>query len=400
VRVRGGLLALLALVLALLLSPSLAGAHTPPADGNVVAASVDKPDKKQDKDDGDKKQDKGDDDSSAGKEEPKAPPPVRLSPALAKAAFASYRVFATQYAPLQPGSVEVAVPDKCLKFAALRNSAVLASFKCGPGYGLDRDYRMVVTRESGESAVLPVKEAGPWNVDDNWWQSGPPPNGRRMFNDLATGTPQARAAFEDGHNKVDDCKDLEGEPTGKAGGADQFGRCVLNAAGIDLSLAAARQLGLGAGQNAWVTVSLLWQPVNVKIANQNSKLNLDLAAGSQAAGAAAVQSPASGAPSQRWRVRVGPGGDAGIVSVHSGKSLGLAANPAPEGTAVVQAPDTGSPAQRWRVAAADGGTVTFASQATGQLLDVRDGSTAAGAPVIQWPANGGLVQRWTVAPAP
>lgn len=390
--------------MAQVLGPTPAGAHTPSGDVAAKAAGGEKPEKKADKDDGDRddrERDKGGGaGSSEGKEEPKSPPPVRLAPGVAKAAFSSYRVFATQYAPLEPGSVEVALPDKCLKFAALRNSSVLASFKCGPGYALDRDYRVVVTRESGESAVLPVKEAGPWNVDDNWWQAGPPPDGRRMFGDLATGMPQARAAFENGHNKIDDCKDLEGEPTGKSGGADQFGRCVLNAAGIDLSLAAARQLGLGAGENAWVTVSMLWQPSDVAIVNQNSKLNLDLASGSQATGAPAVQWGANGAPSQRWRFLVGPGGEVGIVSVHSGKTLGLAANPAPEGTGVVQAPDTGAAHQRWRVTAAEGGTVTFASQATGQLLDVRDASKVAGAPAIQWPANGGPWQRWAVTPPP
>ena len=94
-----------------------------------------------------------------------------------------------------------------------------------------------------------MKEVGPWNLDDNYWN--PHARARSVpagcFTDLPTGTPEAQAAFYNGYNTVTNCKDLDQNPTATpARPADQFGRCVLNPAGIDLSVAAAAQLGLGA----------------------------------------------------------------------------------------------------------------------------------------------------------
>ena len=180
--------------------------------------------------------------------------------AASPGSLVTYRVFATQYQPLTAGSVEVAVPDKCAKFAALRNSAVLAQFGCPDGYALGLDWRVNIGRDNGRSAVLPVRDVGPWNLDDNYWD-GPAgsPRPRRLFTDLPRGRPEAQAAFFDDYNLQANCKDLNGNPTGRTDGADQMGRCVLNPAGIDLSVAAAAQLGLGPGQNEWVNVTFLWE---------------------------------------------------------------------------------------------------------------------------------------------
>lgn len=181
----------------------------------------------------------------------------------AAARFVTYRVFATQYEPHTPGAVEVAVPDRCVKFAALGNTSALAAANCGAGYPLSLDYRVQVTRDDGRTATLPVLEVGPWNLDDNYWNpTSGTPRPRRRFTDLPTGRPEAQAAFYDSYNTVSDCTDLDHEPTGKPGGADQFGRCVLNPAGIDLSVAAAAVLGLNPLENDWLTVSFLWEPHN------------------------------------------------------------------------------------------------------------------------------------------
>ncbi|MDQ3569740.1 MAG: hypothetical protein M3396_03795 [Actinomycetota bacterium] len=176
--------------------------------------------------------------------------------------FATYRVFATQYQPIIPGSVEVAVPDKCVKFAARRDSTNLSRFGCSSGYRLDLDYRVKVTRASGQSSVLPVNEVGPWNVDDNYWNpsGGDSPRPRRRFTDLPLGMPEAQAAFSNDYN-ARPCNNLDGTASGRIDGADQFSRCVLNPGGLDLSVAAAAQLGLGHLQNEWVTVAFLWEPV-------------------------------------------------------------------------------------------------------------------------------------------
>ncbi len=82
---------------------------------------------------------------------------------------------------------------------------------------------------------LPVWDVGPWNTKDDYWNVD-----RQMWTDLPQGLPQAQAAFQQGYN----------------GGLDEFGRRVLNPAGIDLADGAFWD-GLGLVDNAWVQVSFL-----------------------------------------------------------------------------------------------------------------------------------------------
>ena len=175
--------------------------------------------------------------------------------------WATYRVFATRYDPNTTGSVEVAVPDKCVKFAALGDTNDLANFHCGPGYPVGLDYRVLVTRDNGQSLYIPVKDVGPWNIDDNYWDPADSsyPRPRRLYGDLARGTPESQAAYYNNYNTVANCGNLDGSPSGHAGGADQFGRCVLNPSAVDISTAAAAQFGFSGAE--WVTASFLWEPL-------------------------------------------------------------------------------------------------------------------------------------------
>ncbi len=70
------------------------------------------------------------------------------------------------------------------------------------------------------------KRVGPWNIKDKYWQSHK--NGDR-WNNLSRCAPDAEAAYFDNYNH----------------GEDQFGREVLNPAGVDLRLRVACRLGLG-----------------------------------------------------------------------------------------------------------------------------------------------------------
>ncbi|TMK87679.1 MAG: hypothetical protein E6G57_09845 [Actinobacteria bacterium] len=176
--------------------------------------------------------------------------------------WATSRVFATRYDPNTAGSVEVAVPDKCVKFAALGDTGSLSNFHCGSGYPVGLDYRVLITRDNGQSMYIPVKDVGPWNIDDNYWDPADSsfPRPRRMFGDLARGTPESQAAYYNGYNTVANCKNLDGSLSGHSGGADQFGRCVLNPSAVDISTAAAAQLGFSGAE--WVTASFLWEPID------------------------------------------------------------------------------------------------------------------------------------------
>jgi hypothetical protein len=128
------------------------------------------------------------------------------------------RVYATQYRGFT--NYEVALPHRRIKF--------------------EGGYRVRLSRQNGGSTIAPpVREVGPWNTYDNYW------NGRRyrtMWKDLPRCRPEAQAAFFQNYNR----------------GRDEYGREVLNPAGIDLTPAVARRLNFRLYQNGWVFVYMPW----------------------------------------------------------------------------------------------------------------------------------------------
>jgi hypothetical protein len=83
----------------------------------------------------------------------------------------------------------------------------------------------------------PVWDVGPWNTHDDYWNAA-----REQWHDLPAGVSEAQAASKQGYN----------------GGHDQYGRQVLNPAGIDLAdgtIWDGLQLN---DDNRWTTVSFLW----------------------------------------------------------------------------------------------------------------------------------------------
>jgi hypothetical protein len=311
--------------------------------------------------------------------------------------FATFRVYATEYEPNTPGSVEVAVPDKCAKFAALKLTGALSSSGCANGYRLDLDYRVVVTRDSGQSATIPVKDVGPWNEDDPYWAGPGSSRPRRRFADLPRGVPESQAAFYNAYNNSSNCISLStGQPSGKSGGADQFGRCVLNPAGIDLSIQAAKALGMT--DNGWVTVSFLWEPLDTTVSVGHTGKNLDINFVSLDRGAQAIQWPANGGKNQQWRfIPVGPN-TYNIQVQHSGMMLDVEGVSKDAGARVIQWPANGGINQVWKlVPVGNTGAFNFIAQHSGLALDVAGVSKDDGALIIQWPVNGGLNQQWKPA---
>ncbi len=144
----------------------------------------------------------------------------------------TYNVYATQYNAAT--SWEVAVPDKYVKFAAL-------GWSNAAGYPGD-DYEVTLDLD-GVTNTVPVGDVGPWNIDDNYWNTTSGDRPRRMFTDLPQGTPEAHAAYYDNYN----------------GGLDQYGRSVSNPAGADQCLTLAGAMGLGYLENAWIDVTYLWE---------------------------------------------------------------------------------------------------------------------------------------------
>jgi len=128
------------------------------------------------------------------------------------------KVFATQYTGYTER--EVALPHRNLKFG--------------------RQSRVRIWRVSGGPSVGPrVKEIGPWNTYDNYWMRE---KERTMFKRVPRCKPEAQVAYYQNFNK----------------GKDEFGRKVLNPAGVDVTLDVARSMGLEEHQNAWVYVRFPW----------------------------------------------------------------------------------------------------------------------------------------------
>jgi hypothetical protein len=128
------------------------------------------------------------------------------------------RVFATQYTGYTER--EVALPHRDLKFG--------------------RQPRVRIWRVSGGPSVGPrVKEVGPWNTYDNYWVQN---KYRTMYERVPRCKPEAQVAYYQNFNK----------------GKDEFGREVLNPAGVDLTPDVARSMGLEEYQNAWVWVRFPW----------------------------------------------------------------------------------------------------------------------------------------------
>lgn len=154
-------------------------------------------------------------------------------------------IFATQYNPNTTGAYEVALPDKYVKFANLGwvndIPAAYQSIYDDPPYKVNVYYPVTNLAVNG----VDVDEVGPWNTDDNYWNSATgSSNPRRLFTDLDLGIPEAYAAFYDDYND----------------GKDQSGRTVLNPAGIDLTPNVASDLGLAPLHNAWVDVRYEYLP--------------------------------------------------------------------------------------------------------------------------------------------
>jgi len=86
------------------------------------------------------------------------------------------------------------------------------------------------------SLVVPVWDVGPWNTEDNYWDTPE----EREFSGLPQGMPAAEAAYFDGYND----------------GQDGRGRDVRSPAGMDIGDGAFYALGMT--DSDWVDVTFLW----------------------------------------------------------------------------------------------------------------------------------------------
>ncbi|MFI7605403.1 hypothetical protein ACIBTV_09780 [Micromonospora sp. NPDC049366] len=162
---------------------------------------------------------------------------VRLTADSAAAVTAAtpgltYRVFATRIGLVGEVTANGRKIQPRDHFVALPSRRGLAPLNTG-------DYTVrVCTTNGSRCEYAPVWDVGPWNTRDDYWNPSPV---RENWKDLPQGRPEAQAAYQNGYN----------------GGRDQFGRTVLNPAGIDLADGTFWD-GLQLSTNAWVDVAYLW----------------------------------------------------------------------------------------------------------------------------------------------
>ena len=143
----------------------------------------------------------------------------------------SHRVFATREGLVGGTTANGHVIVERDHFVALPSRRALSPRDTG-------DYSVEVCAPTGRCAFAPVRDVGPWNTRDDYWN---PPAQRQEWKDLPQGVPQAQVAHADGYN----------------GGRDQYDRRVADPAGIDLGDGLFRD-ALGLEDDSWVTVDYLW----------------------------------------------------------------------------------------------------------------------------------------------
>ncbi|PMR58955.1 hypothetical protein C1A38_21910 [Verrucosispora sp. ts21] len=144
----------------------------------------------------------------------------------------TYRVYATRVGLVGNTTANGHVVVARDHFVALPSRRGLSPRNSG-------DYTVRVCTTTGSRCeYAPVWDVGPWNTRDDYWN---PSAVRENWKDLPQGRPEAQAAYQSGYN----------------GGRDQFGRVVLNPAGIDLADGTFWD-GLQLTTNAWVDVAYLW----------------------------------------------------------------------------------------------------------------------------------------------
>ncbi|MCO1595998.1 hypothetical protein M8C17_12585 [Micromonospora sp. RHAY321] len=144
----------------------------------------------------------------------------------------TYRVYATRIGLVGEVTANGRTVQPRDHFVALPSRRGLAPLNSG-------DYSVRVCTTTGSRCeYAPVWDVGPWNTRDDYWN---PSAVRENWKNLPQGRPEAQAAYQSGYN----------------GGRDQFGRTVLNPAGIDLADGTFWD-GLQLTTNAWVDVAYLW----------------------------------------------------------------------------------------------------------------------------------------------
>ena len=132
-----------------------------------------------------------------------------------------------------------------------------------------------------------------------------------------------------------------------------------------------------------------------EITNTNSGKVLDIASGSNAAGANCQQYASNGTAAQKFSVTYDGEGFYTIVNLKSGKALEVESTALATSVNVRQGDLTSSDAQKWAIQDNGDGSYKLISKATGLVMDVASASTSNGANVDAYTDNGTAAQKFS-----
>ncbi len=137
-----------------------------------------------------------------------------------------------------------------------------------------------------------------------------------------------------------------------------------------------------------------------KIYNKASRLNLGIAAGSQEAGATAIQWRNDGASNQFVTCELTDNGYVVFYFEHSGQVLNVSGGSVSDGAPLIQWPRAFTTNEQWKITRQPDGYYEIAARHSDKVLGIAAGSTTQGASVVQWRRDGTDNQRWFLSPTP
>lgn len=138
-------------------------------------------------------------------------------------------------------------------------------------------------------------------------------------------------------------------------------------------------------------------PAEFRVASRGSGKYLEIANGSTADGAGAVQYGFAGNPRQIWRIGTSSGGYFHVTNKNSWKYLEIPSASTADGTQAGQWGPTSNATQEWSLVPTTSGYYNVINRNSGKYLEVYQNSQADGAVVDQWGSTGCTCQQWRIA---
>jgi hypothetical protein len=138
-------------------------------------------------------------------------------------------------------------------------------------------------------------------------------------------------------------------------------------------------------------------PAEFRVVNRSSGKYLEIANGSTADGAGAVQYGFVGNPRQVWRIGTSSGGYFYVTNKNSWKYLEIPSASTADGTQAGQWGPTSNATQEWSLVPTTSGYYNVINRNSGKYLEVYQNSQADGAVVDQWGTTGCTCQQWRIA---